>query len=82
MTRQTMTMGSRKLRIVSEVLLEMRREAEVKEEAVRWIEKGRWEQRLASRECAKVCGDVVGGFEEICEQWRKRFAMGVEVGAA
>lgn len=79
MTRQTMTTGSRKLRIASELLLEMRREAEVQEEAVRWIDKGNWEYRLANRECASVCKDVVGGFEEVCEKWRERLVDAIGV---
>ncbi|KAL9105102.1 MAG: hypothetical protein Q9163_000020 [Psora crenata] len=77
MARQTLTSGTRKLKSASEVVVEMRREAEAGEEAVRWIEKGDWGQRLASRECARVCGDVVGGFEEVCNGWRRRLAEGL-----
>ena len=61
---------------------EMRREAEAREEGVRWIAKGRWDERLKGRECARLCGEVVGGFEEVCDGWRERLAAGVEVGAA
>ena len=63
----------------------MRREAEATENGIHWVEKGNWEGRLAGRECAKVCGEVVGGFEEVCASWRKKLAggmIGVEVGAA
>lgn len=67
---------------------ELRREAEVREQGVRWVEKGRWDDRLASRECARVCGEVVGGFEEVCKGWREKIAGGgiggnggLEVGA-
>ena len=62
---------------------EMRREAEAREEGVRWIERGGWDAKLKGRECAKVCREVVGGFEEVCDGWRERIASGgVEVGAA
>ncbi|KAL9130954.1 MAG: hypothetical protein Q9217_001000 [Psora testacea] len=80
MTRQTLTFATRKLRSALDMVVEMRREAEAREEAVRWIEKGDWDQRLAGRECARVCGDVVGGFEEVCNGWRKRLVG--EIGAA
>lgn len=81
MTRQTTLLASRRLRSATEMVAEMRREAEAREEAVRWVEKGNWEKRLAGRECARVCGDVVGGFEEICNNWRARLAGGLEVAA-
>lgn len=56
----------------------LRREAEAREESIRWIEKERWGDRLARRECAQICSDVVGGFEEVCRGWRERlFADGV-----
>ena len=66
-------------------MLEMRREHLATEAGILWVEKGNWEGRLAGRECAKVCGEVVGGFEEVCESWRKKLAggiAGVEVSAA
>ncbi len=62
-------------------MIEMRRETEARQTGIHWLEKGNWEGRLAGRECARVCGEVVGGFEEVCASWRKRLA-GVEVGAA
>lgn len=66
------------------MVVEMKAEAEAREDGVRWVEKGGWEKRLAGRECARVCGDVVGGFEEVCNGWRERLVggMGLEVGAA
>ncbi len=65
--------------------MEMRKETEARERAIQWVELGNWEGRLAGRECARVCGEVVGGFEEVCASWRKRLASGmagVEVGVA
>jgi len=84
MTRQTISLASRRLRTARETVVEIRKEAEAREGGVRWIEKGEWETRLANRDCARICGDVVGGFEEVCAGWRERLAggLGVEVGAA
>ena len=59
------------------MVVELRREMEAKEEAVRWVEKGGWESRLAGRECARVCGEVVDGFEDVCDGWRERLGGGV-----
>ena len=78
MMRQTTSLASRRLRGVRELVTEMRRQGEIGEEGIHWVERGNWEGRLAGRECAKVCGEVVNGFEEVCASWRRR----LEVGAA
>ena len=57
---------------------------EAVEEGMRWVETGGWEERLAGREAAKFCGEVVQGFEEVCQGWRERLleqGRRVEVGA-
>ena len=59
------------------MVVEMRRETEAREEAVKWIEKGGWDRRLGERECKRVCEDVIGGFEEVCQTWRERLVTGV-----
>lgn len=60
----------------------MRKEEETREEGERWIKRGNWGERLGNRECAGVCGDVVGGFEEVCNDWRERLIKsGEAVGA-
>ena len=82
MMRQTTSLASRKLRAARELVLEVQRETEARETGILWVEKGNWEGRLAGRECARVCGEVVGGFEEVCASWRRRLIAGVEVGAA
>ena len=81
MTRQTTLTASRRLRSATEMVVEIRREAKVGEEAARWLEKGNWEHRLAGRECASVCGEVLGGFEDTCNMWRARLVGGLEVAA-
>lgn len=50
----------------------MRRDEELREEGERWLTRGNWSERLQKRECAHVCGEVVGGFEEVCDNWRKK----------
>jgi len=85
MTRQTTTLAARRLRAAREVVESMRREVEEAEEGMRSIEMGGWDERLRGREAARVCGEVVGGFEEVCAGWRARLARQgggeVEVGA-
>jgi len=75
----------RRLRAVKDVVESIRRDVEEAEEGVRWIETGDWDERLKDREAARVCGEVVGGFEEVCAGWRERLTRqnggGVEVGA-
>ncbi|KAK2017901.1 hypothetical protein LZ32DRAFT_422899 [Colletotrichum eremochloae] len=72
MSRQTTTTATRRLRSAKELVAEIRKEEELREEGERWLNRGNWSERLAKRECAGVCGDVVGGFEEVCNGWRAR----------
>lgn len=67
------------MKTVKEALAEWRRESELKEEGERWIEKGEWDRRLGEREAGRACGDVVGGFEKVCEGWRRRLEEGLGV---
>ncbi|KAF2837976.1 hypothetical protein M501DRAFT_1025218 [Patellaria atrata CBS 101060] len=64
-SRETTTTATRRLKTVTEAMGEWKRERELEEEGRRWIEKGEWERRLREREAKKVCGEVVGGFEEV-----------------
>jgi len=72
MSRQTTTTATRRLKSAKELVAEMKREDELREEGERWLTRGNWGERLEKRECAGVCGDVVGGFEEVCNSWRAR----------
>ncbi|KAI0407515.1 hypothetical protein F4802DRAFT_554164 [Xylaria palmicola] len=78
MSRQTTTTATRRLRTAREMVSEMRREEELKEEGERWLARGNWGERLQNRECAGVCRDVVGGFEEVCNGWRARLLAQAE----
>ncbi|KAJ9254279.1 hypothetical protein DTO195F2_6783 [Paecilomyces variotii] len=71
-SRQVTSTASRRLRSAKELVAELRREEEEREEGTRWIEKGQWDRRLREREAGKVCGDVVSGFEAVCGEWRKK----------
>ncbi|KAL8726012.1 MAG: hypothetical protein Q9166_006986 [cf. Caloplaca sp. 2 TL-2023] len=71
MIRQTTSLASRKLKAAKEAVDELRREAGIREEGIRWVERGNWDHRISNRECATICGDLVDGFREICEQWEK-----------
>jgi hypothetical protein len=72
MSRQTTTTATRRLKSARDLVAEMRRDEELREQGERWLARGNWGERLQKRECAHVCGEVVGGFEEVCNSWRKR----------
>ncbi len=78
MSRQTTTTATRRLKSARELVAEMRREEEAREEGERWLRRGNWGERLGARECAGVCGEVVGGFEEVCNGWRARLVAQAE----
>lgn len=72
MSRQTTTTATRRLKSARDLVAEMRRDEELREQGERWLTRGNWSERLQKRECAHVCGEVVGGFEEVCNNWRER----------
>ncbi len=78
MSRQTTITATRRLKSARELVAEMRRDEELREEGERWLTRGNWGERLRKRECASVCGEVVGGFEEVCNGWRARLLAQTE----
>lgn len=80
MSRQLEATAARRLKSARECAAELRREFEQAEEGVRWIEGHGWGDRIAQREAGRVCREVTGGFEEVCEGWRRRL-VGGKVGA-
>jgi hypothetical protein len=78
MSRQTTTTATRRLKSAKELVAEIRREEELREEGERWLAINNSSERLRKRECANVCGEVVGGFEEVCNNWRKRLLAQTE----
>ncbi|RAL00506.1 uncharacterized protein BO80DRAFT_356912 [Aspergillus ibericus CBS 121593] len=85
-SRQLTSTASRRLRSARELVADLRREEEGREEGTRWIERGDWDRKLRDREAGRVCGDVVSGFEAVCGEWREKLfgaaAAGAEVAAA
>lgn len=78
MSRQTTGTATRRLKSAKELVAEIRRDEQLKEEGEAWLTRGNWGERLESRECAGVCGDVIGGFEEVCNGWRERLLAQAE----
>lgn len=78
MSRQTITTATRRLKSSKELIAELRRDDELREEGERWLARGNWGERLQKRECAGVCGEVIGGFEAVCDGWRKRLLAQAE----
>jgi len=78
MSRQTTTTATRRLKSAKDLVAELRRDEELREEGERWLDRGNWSERLRNRECAHVCREVVGGFEEVCNTWRQRLVAQAE----
>lgn len=78
MSRQTTTTATRRLKSAKEMVAEMKREEELREEGELWLKRGNWGERLEKRESANICRDVVGGFEEVCNGWRARLLAQAE----
>ncbi|MCJ1358387.1 MAG: hypothetical protein MMC33_008387 [Icmadophila ericetorum] len=79
MTRQTSTQASRRLRVAKETVENLKAEMEKAEEGIVWVERGRWQEKIERREAATACGEICGGFEEVCEGWRRKLVE--QVGA-
>ncbi|KAL8702383.1 MAG: hypothetical protein Q9201_004449 [Fulgogasparrea decipioides] len=73
MIRQTTSLASRKLKAAKETVDQIRKEANVRDEGIRWVEKGNWDHRLRNRECGTICGDVLDGFRLACDEWEQSF---------
>ena len=71
MMRQTTSLASRRLKSSKEAVDGITQEAKLREEGIRWIEGGGWDDRLRNRECGTICGSVIDGFRETCEWWEK-----------
>ena len=82
MSRQSTGTAARRLKSAKELLGEWKRETDLSEQGVRWIEKGDWDRKLREREAKRACGGVVEGFEEVCGMWRKRLVEGLGVATA
>lgn len=78
MSRQTTAAASRRLKSAKELVAEIRKEDDLREQGEEWLTRGNWGERLEKRECASVCGEVIGGFEDVCNSWRERLLAQAE----
>ena len=85
MSRQVEASAARRLKSARDTVGEIRKEYELEEVGRRFIENGAWDRKLEERQARRVCNEVTGGFEEVCESWRQRLveaqARAAEVGA-
>jgi hypothetical protein len=82
MSRQAQNDASRRLRVAKDQLADWKKESELREEGIRFVDKGDWDRRLREREAKRACSNVVDGFEEMCGMWRKRLCEGLGVASA
>ena len=66
MARQSTIAAGRKLRVAKEACAEWKGQLDAAEKGERWIEEGDWVGKCSRREAAKVCQDVLRGFESTC----------------
>lgn len=87
MTRQTALLAARRLRVAKGAAESIRRVTDEADDAVRWLEQRGCGERIRRREATRVCWDVMGGFEDICQELRENLLReiggdgDVEVGA-
>lgn len=74
-SRQITTTATRRLRTAKELVAEMKVDEELRDAGERWLARGNWNEKLEKRACASACGDIIGGFEEVCDGWRARLAQ-------
>ncbi|KAF1815203.1 hypothetical protein P152DRAFT_248659 [Eremomyces bilateralis CBS 781.70] len=79
MSRQTSLTATRRLAAARQLVAQIREEADLGEEGVRWIESGKWDEKLSRRWAEGEVRGVVGGFEQVCEGMRSRLEAQVAV---
>ena len=82
MSRQAHSNAARRLKSSKEQLAEWKRDSELRDQGILWIDRGDWDRKLQDREAERECGSVVDGFEEVCGMWRKRLCEGLGVASA
>ncbi|KAF2642991.1 hypothetical protein P280DRAFT_241733 [Massarina eburnea CBS 473.64] len=82
MTRQMAVNATRRLKSSKDQLAEWKRDQDLREAGVKWIESGDWEAKLKRRQAGSECWDVVNGFEEQCGLWRQKLCEGLGVASA
>lgn len=72
MSRQTTTLAARRLKVARELVEDLRKEEEMREEGHRYLLKGGWDEKLRSRQASQECKDVLDEFERFCEDYRSK----------
>jgi len=80
MTRETAKTAARRLEGARLLVARIRSEAAAREQGFEAIEAAGWQRRIAGRESARACQDVIRGFEETCGEYRDMLVA--SVGAA
>lgn len=82
MSRQAQTNAARRLKTAKDQLGDWKRETELREQGIEFIDSGDWDRRLKEREAKEACGDVIQGFEEAFGLYRQRLCEGLGVVSA
>jgi len=77
MSRETAVTASRRLQTTRELTTQARKELDQAETAQRWLEDNEQGQRIAGRESAKTCRELLAGFEAVCGGYRAQLVAGV-----
>ncbi|RPB21681.1 hypothetical protein L211DRAFT_790102, partial [Terfezia boudieri ATCC MYA-4762] len=79
MARQSSIAANRKLRVAREVCAEWKGELEAAERGRKYIDEGDWVGKCSRREAARVCVEVMEGFESFCLGMEKDMQTMIEV---
>ncbi|KAF2021839.1 hypothetical protein BU24DRAFT_30557 [Aaosphaeria arxii CBS 175.79] len=82
MSRQGQTNAARRLKTAKDQLADWKKETDLRDQGIHYIESGDWDRKLKERDAKRDCGSVLEGFEETCGMWRKRLCEGLNVASA
>ena len=71
-TQQNASIATQRLRSTRDIVHTIRQEFRETDEGLRFLQAGSWDDKLRRRVAASVCREVVHGFEQVCESWRRR----------
>ena len=71
-TQQNASIATQRLRSTRDIVHTIRREFREADEGLQFLQAGSWDDKLRRRVAASVCSEVVHGFEQVCESWRRR----------
>lgn len=76
MARQLTETATRRLKGTRDMVTTLRKELRQAEEGRLGIDDGGWDEKLARREGAAACQDILSGFDKACNDWRQRLLDG------